>query len=143
MTRRTLLLCTALLSPLALMPSATAAPAPPDRLTVLVKDSPLSFDGKAVVLQLNKQGTATVTWQWEMTSTRPHNVKEDKGAFDSHPGCSGAGADLTRCGFTGLTSFTQTFRKAGTFRYHCSVHGSPGQGMAGTVVVKAPPKAKR
>lgn len=143
MTRRPLLLSAALLAALGLSPAAVAAPAPPDRLTVLVKDSPFSFEGKTVVLQLGKEGTATVTWQWEMTSTRPHNVKDDKGAFDSHPGCSGAGAGLARCGFTGVTSFTQTFRKAGTFRYHCSVHGSPGEGMAGTVVVKAPPKAKR
>lgn len=87
---------------------------------------------------------SAVTWKWETTSTRPHNVEDDKGAYNSHPGCGGPGfyglgTGLAQCGFTGATSFEQVFRKPGTYRYHCAIHGSPGSGMAGTVVVKAAP----
>lgn len=149
MIRRSLLLVAALVPVVGLLPSASAAPPPPpSEATVLVKDAPLSFAAKNVVLQLDKQGRATVTWKWEMTSTRPHNVEDAKGTFNSHPGCGGTGiyglpTGLAQCGFTGVTTFTQTFRKAGTYSYFCRIHGSAGSGMAGTVVVKAAPVAAK
>lgn len=148
MIRRTLLLSAVLVPVVGLLPAASAAPAPPSEATVVLKDSPLSFQAKTVVLQLNKQGAATVTWKWDTTSTRPHNVQDDRGTFDSHPGCGeegfyGLGTGVASCGFTAATSFTQTFRQAGTYRYHCAIHGGPGEGMAGTVIVKAAPKAKK
>lgn len=148
MIRRTLLFTAALVPVVGLLPSASAAPPPPSEATVVVKDSPLAFEAKTVVLQLSKQGTATVTWKWDTNSLRPHNVEDDKGTFNSHPGCGdagfyGLGTGVANCGFTAVTTFTQTFRKAGTYRYHCAIHGGPGQGMAGTVVVKAAPKPKK
>ena len=147
MIRRPLLLSAVLLPVAGLLPPASAAPAPPSEATVVLRDSPLSFEAKTVVLQLSEQGTARVTWKWDTTSTRPHNVQDDKGSFNSHPGCGdegfyGLGTGVTNCGFTAATTFTQTFRKAGTYRYHCAIHGGPGQGMAGTVVVKAAPRAR-
>lgn len=148
MNRRSVLLLAALVPVAGLLPSASAAPPPPSEATVLLKDAPLSFEAKNVVLQLNKEGTATVTWKWETTSTRPHNVEDDKGTFNSHPGCGGAGiyglgTGLAECGFTAATTYKQTFRKPGTYRYHCTIHGGPGSGMAGTVVVKAAPAAAK
>jgi plastocyanin len=148
MIRRTLLLSAALVPVVGLLPSTSAAPAPPSEATVVVKDSPLSFAAKTLVLQLGKEGTATVTWQWETGSVRPHNVEDDKGTFNSHPGCGdegfyGLGTGFASCGFTAATAFTQTFRKPGTYRYHCAIHGGPGQGMAGIVVVKAALKPKK
>lgn len=149
MNRRSVLLLAALVPVAGLLPSASAAPPPPSEATVLLKDSPLSFDGKNVVLQLSKAGTATVTWKWDTTSTRPHNVEDAKGTFNSHPGCTGGGGfygaptGLAQCGYTGATTFKQTFRKAGTYSYFCRIHGSVGSGMAGTVVVKAAPAAAK
>lgn len=152
MTRR--ILSCAIVSVLALSLGATAsaAPPPPSTASVVLQDSPLSFKAKVVVLTLDKggRGTATVTWTWDTTSTRPHNVEADDSSFNSHPGCNsgggfyGADTSLAACGFTAASSFTQTFRKPGVYRYHCAVHGGAGgAGMAGMVVVKGPPLKRR
>jgi plastocyanin len=148
MIRRILVLTAVLVPVVGLLPAASAAPAPASEATVVLKDSPLSFEAKTVVLQLSKQGAATVTWKWDTSSIRPHNVEDDEGTFDSHPGCGdegfyGLGTGAASCGFTAATTFTQTFRKAGTYRYHCAIHGGPGDGMAGTVIVKAAPQPKK
>lgn len=146
---RTRTLLTACALPLALVTApADAAPALPTSAVVTVRDTPLSFDAKAVTLQLGKDGKATVTWKWEPASVRPHNVRADDRSFDSHPQCGGSGVygaptGTAQCGFTTATTFTQTFRRAGVYRYHCAIHGGPATGMAGTVVVKAAPKPRR
>lgn len=144
MKRHSVLVATGVVALAALLPPAEATPAPPSAVTVMVRDQALAFDARTVVLQLDRNGTATVTWRWETTSTRPHNVEADDGTFNSHPGCSGGGyygfdPGVASCGLTGLTTYRQTFRRAGVYRYHCAVHGGPENGMAGTVVVKAPP----
>ncbi len=142
MTRPALIAALAL--PLvALLPAAEAAPAPVSSATVTLKDAPFSFEAKTVNLVLGRDGTATVTWKWDTTSMRPHNVEADNKGFNSHPGCAGSVPGLASCGYTAVTSFSQTFRKAGTYRYHCAIHGSAGAGMAGTVVVKAPLRPRR
>jgi plastocyanin len=74
----------------------------------------------------------TVTWVHDGTAV-PHSVTADDGSFDSSPSCPptclGAGA-----------SYQHTFSQAGTFAYHCRIHGAAGGvGMAGTVVVVAAP----
>lgn len=119
---------------------ASAAPPLPSTATVTVRDN--AFVAPSVTLQLDKAGKATVTWQWETTSTRPHNVRDDAKRFDSHPACGG-GAGVVQCGLTGATTFRQTFTRPGTYTYHCAIHGAPRSGMAGTVVVKAAPRGKR
>lgn len=59
----------------------------------------------------------TVTWTNQDSTS--HTVTADDGSFDSKPIANGA-------------TFTQTFTKAGTFAYHCSIHPS----MTATVEVK-------
>jgi plastocyanin len=62
---------------------------------------------------------ATVTWQWAAGAVT-HNVTFDDGirSVDQSSG-----------------SFTRTFTAAGTFPYHCTIHGA--QAMQGTVTVSA------
>jgi plastocyanin len=68
----------------------------------------------------------TVTWSWS-TTAMDHNVVADDG---STPSGSGAPTNAPH-------SYTFTFGTAGTFHYHCQVHGGPGGvGMSGTVVVQ-------
>ena len=68
----------------------------------------------------------TVTWKWATCSgdgysTCPtHSVTFDDG--------SGIASGIQNSG-----EFSRTFSAAGTYKYHCAVHGS---GMAGQVVVK-------
>ncbi|MBW3620507.1 MAG: hypothetical protein KY461_09695 [Actinobacteria bacterium] len=72
----------------------------------------------------------TVTWT--QTGSLPHSVTADDGSFDSHPDCGDG--DCMGPGDT----FPHTFEDAGTYAYHCRVHGAPGGvGMAGTVTVTA------
>lgn len=62
----------------------------------------------------------TVTWTNDGRS--PHTVVADEGAFDS---------DIVDPG----GSFSFTFGRAGAYPYHCSLHGAPGVGMVGLVLV--------
>ena len=58
----------------------------------------------------------TVTWSW--TGRNPHDVTFDDGAKSA---TQAAG------------TFTRTFGAAGSFPYHCSVHGAS---MSGTITVQ-------
>jgi plastocyanin len=61
----------------------------------------------------------TVTWS---AGGGPiHNIRADDNSF-STPG----GSTFT---------FSHTFTTVGTFGYYCTIHGSPGGGMSGTVIV--------
>ena len=149
MSRRALVILAAALPAALLLTPASAAPVAPSSATVVLKDSPLSFDGKNVVVTL-AGGTARVRWQWDTTSVRPHSVQADDGSFNSHPGCTAEGGlygvdtSLTACGYGAATTFTQTFRKPGLYRYFCAVHGGKhAEGMSGTVLVKAAAPKKR
>lgn len=71
------------------------------------------------------------TIEWEHTGVNPHTVTADDGSFDSHPDCPQG-----PCMMTGDT-YEQTFDEPGEYGYYCKIHGSPGSGMAGTVVVTA------
>ena len=72
----------------------------------------------------------TVTWVHDASST-PHSVTADDGSFDSSPGC------LPTC-LGANSTFQHRFTTAGTFPYHCRIHGAAGGiGMSGTIVVQA------
>jgi plastocyanin len=58
----------------------------------------------------------TVTWTW--TGRNPHDV-----TFDDGPASATQAAG----------SYTRNFAAAGTFRYHCTVHGTA---MAGAITVQ-------
>lgn len=77
----------------------------------------------------------TVTWLHKDGST-PHTVSSDDPAaesFDSDPNSRCASTRFDGCLVQGgTTTFAHKFSKAGTFAYHCKVHGS----MHGTVVVE-------
>ena len=63
----------------------------------------------------------TVTWAW--TGSNQHNVTWDAGT----PAASATQSSGT---------YQRTFTQAGTYDYYCSIHGSPGSGMHGTVTVQ-------
>jgi len=69
----------------------------------------------------------TVNWDWA-GSSNPHSVTSDDGTTFESGGSHSAP-------FT----FSHTFNAAGTFGYHCTVHGSAGQGMFGTITVAQQP----
>ena len=64
----------------------------------------------------------TVTWVW--ADAAPHSVTSDAAVFDSGV-------------ITGLGNiFPFTFTAAGTYPYHCAIHGAPGGiGMSGVITV--------
>jgi plastocyanin len=66
------------------------------------------------------QPGATVEWTNDGRSR--HTVQADDGAWDS--GIVAPGGE-----------FTHTFDEPGVFPYFCSLHGTPGAGMIGTIVV--------
>jgi plastocyanin len=72
----------------------------------------------------------TVTWT---NRGGTHDVLEDHGAFRCANGCDDTGGDGDVAG--NLWSVTRTFNQAGTFGYHCQLHGV--NGMRGTVVVQS------
>lgn len=69
------------------------------------------------------------TVRWTNLDGAPHSVTADDGSFDSSPSCV-AGLNCMNSG----SSFPHTFNLAGTFTYHCRVHGDA---MTGTITVEA------
>ena len=65
----------------------------------------------------------TVRWVWK---TNAHSITSDTGAWTD--------SGVKNTGFT----FDVKFNVAGSFPYHCSIHGGVGRGMAGTITVVAP-----
>ena len=65
-----------------------------------------------------------------------HNVVADDGSFRCAQSCGGSGGDPDSLPW----SSTVALASPGTVGYHCEVHGAPGLGMFGTIVVQpAPP----
>jgi len=89
-------------------PAAAATPATTNKVSIV----DFAFKPDAVTV---KVGT-TVTWT---NHGRTHTVTADAGIFDSGPISSGG-------------TFSMTFKKAGTYAYHCSIHPS----MVAQVVVR-------
>ncbi len=63
-----------------------------------------------------------------------HNVVADNGSFRCALGCDGVGSGNGNPSSNNW-SVTITYNVAGTFGYHCDIHGSPGSLMFGTVTV--------
>lgn len=61
---------------------------------------------------------STVTWTWNSSGVA-HDVVFNDGTVES--------------GVKGSGTFSHTFSVAGTYPYHCSIHGTP---MSGTIIVK-------
>ena len=102
----------------ALLSVASAAPLPATKMVSVQDDR---FAPKAITVHVGDTVTWTIAGQHE------HTVTADNGSFDS--------GDLK---VGEKTSFSVTFRQAGTVAYHCKYHGGPGGvGMSGTVVVQA------
>jgi plastocyanin len=76
-----------------------------------------TFSPSTVTIQAGQP----VCWTWAQSIA--HNVHADDDSFTS-----GAPANAG--------NFQATFNTPGTFGFHCQVHGSPGAGMHGTIVVQ-------
>ena len=72
---------------------------------------------------------------WEQQGNLPHNVTADDNSWSSHPACSPFAPGT--CMADGDT-YSRAFPEPGTFGYYCTLHGTPGSGMAGTVRVVEP-----
>jgi len=71
-----------------------------------------------------------------------HNVVADDGAFRCARGCDGDGHGGNGSASSSNWIATITLTQAGTVGYFCEIHGMPGSGMAGSIVVQggtAPP----
>jgi plastocyanin len=79
-------------------------------------------DDSFVPAQITVDAGTTITWS--NSGQNPHTVTADDGSFGS--GTLQAG-----------DAFSSAFATAGTFAYHCTIHGGPGGvGMSGVVVVR-------
>lgn len=126
----------------ALTAAAVAAPAGAASKTVEMRGQ--SFNPPTVQIFVNDSVV------WEHNGGGAHTVTADDGSFQSSPDCTVTLGIASGCMNQG-SSYTHPFESAGTFPYHCKVHGaSGGQGMSGVVVVKtkagtpsttAPPKS--
>jgi len=96
---------------------AAAAPMPATT-AVSVLTAPDIFSPQTVTVRIGD----TVTWNNPTTGI--HNVFSDDGTTFS----SGAAV-------AGPWTYSFTFTTAGTFGYHCQLHGAPNSGMFGTVIV--------
>jgi len=106
-----------LVAPLALAAALASADAPA-ATTVVSTTVANTFNPQTVTVRIGD----TVTWNNPDTSI--HNVFSDDGTtFSSGPAVAGP------------WTYSFTFTAAGNFGYHCQLHGAPGVGMFGTVVV--------
>jgi len=92
--------------------SAAASPAGPagGGSAVAIKD--FAFNPASLT------ATAGSTVTWTNSDSTAHTVTADDGSFDSKQIAAGQ-------------TFNQTFSKAGTFAYHCTIHST----MKGTITV--------
>lgn len=68
-----------------------------------------------------------------------HNVVADDGSFRCAHGCDGDGHGGSGNASGDLWFATITLTTPGTVGYFCEPHGSPGEGMYGSIEVLAPP----
>jgi plastocyanin len=87
----------------------------PNPNAVTVQDNSFSPSSSTIAV-----GEA-ITWTW--AGSVGHNVTWDTGSPAASP---------TQTSGT----YQRTFAQAGTFGYHCTIHGGVGTGMSGTVTVQ-------
>ena len=68
--------------------------------------------------------TAGTTVAWQNGDGTTHTVTSDPASTDTFNLSLGSGAAVTR-----------QFPDTGHFPYHCTLHGTPGAGMHGTIIV--------
>ena len=88
---------------------------PPAQVTISMEDNFFSQQVDTVAVG----GTVT----WTNTGNNPHTSTSDSNIWNSGEVSPGQ-------------SFPQTFTEAGSFPYHCTFHGPPGVGMAGTILLR-------
>lgn len=64
-----------------------------------------------------------------------HNVVADDGSFRCALGCDGDGHNGNGHASSANWTASVTFDKPGTVGYFCEIHGAPGMGMYGTIIV--------
>jgi plastocyanin len=96
--------------------SAPAAPAAQARVTIVSDAATIgAFTPPSVMVSVGQ----TVAWAFQ--DTNPHTVTADDDSFTSPKG-----------GLANGRTYSHTFDKAGTYKYHCFIHPQ----MLGTVVVR-------
>ena len=65
-----------------------------------------------------------------------HNAVADDGSFRCARGCDGDGSGGNGGASSSLWIASVTLNTPGTVGYFCEVHGAPGQGMYGTIIVR-------
>jgi plastocyanin/FtsP/CotA-like multicopper oxidase with cupredoxin domain len=101
------------------VPCPTDGSTPPPGTTEVHLTTGFEFSPKSIMINVG----GTVRWKWD--NATDHSVTSDTGIWDS--GVESGGPPFPE--------FSHTFTTAGTFPYHCVVHGAPGAGMSGTVMV--------
>lgn len=106
------------------LPSTSPSTTPSDHVTIV--DS--AFGPKEFQILINTEA------RWVQTGSLPHSVTADDDSFTSNVACSAS--DTSQCMKTG-DEFKHLFTKAGTYPYHCVIHGGKGgSGMSGVIIVK-------
>lgn len=78
-----------------------------------------NFQFSPMTITVNAGDTVT----WHNLDSATHTVTANDGSFDS--------GNVNSAG-----SFPRMFTQPGTYDYYCKIHGSPGAGMHGTVIVQ-------
>jgi len=73
---------------------------------------------------LNRTVTHPATIQWINGDGYDHTVTSDPGSTETYNTTVAGGG-----------TFSFTFNNAGTYTYHCTIHGAPGTRMHGTITV--------
>jgi plastocyanin len=114
--------------------AVVSVPTPATPQNVVMTAPGNRFNPAMVVIQAGQ----TVTWM--NTSGGFHNFTLDDGSFRCANGCDQTGGNGQPA--TNVWMFTLAFNTPGVFPYFCEVHGEPGQGMVGTIMVQAPGQAQ-
>lgn len=80
---------------------------------------------------------------FENRGRNDHNILPDSVANDDELAASLADGEqgvwgVVSTAFASGDSYSHVFTEPGTYSYYCSIHGSPGAGMYGTLVVTEP-----